>query len=43
MCFFMTVQLITVMLVGTDVCVRVVFVWEETGVRRGNSIAHVTS
>ena len=24
------------MLVGTDVCVRMVFVWEETGVPRGN-------
>ena len=24
------------MLVGTDVCVRVVFVWEETGVPGGN-------
>ena len=24
------------MLVGTDVCVPVVFVWEETGVPRGN-------
>ena len=25
------------MLVGTDVCVRMVFVWEKTGVPRGNS------
>ena len=24
------------MLVGTDVCVRMVFVWEETRVPRGN-------
>jgi len=24
------------MLVGTDVCVRMVFVWEETGVPAGN-------
>ena len=24
------------MLVGTDVCVRMVFVWEETGVPGGN-------
>ena len=24
------------MLVGTDVCVRMVFVWEETGVLGGN-------
>jgi len=26
------IQLILIMLVGTDVCVRMVFVWEETGV-----------
>ena len=30
------IQLILIMLVGTDVCVRMVFVWEETGVPRGN-------
>ena len=24
------IQLISIMLVGTDVCVRMVFVWEET-------------
>ena len=30
------IQLILIMLVGTDVCVRAVFVWEETGVPRGN-------
>mgnify|MGYP007091346497 CR=1 FL=1 len=29
-------QLILIMLVGTDVCVRTVFVWEETGVPGGN-------
>ena len=27
------------MLVDTDVCVRVVFVWEKTGVPGGNSLA----
>jgi len=26
------IQLLLIMLVGTDVCVRMVFVWEETGV-----------
>ena len=30
------IQLILIMLVGTDVYVRMVFVWEETGVPRGN-------
>jgi len=30
------IQLMLIMLVGTDVCVRMVFVWEETGVPRGN-------
>jgi len=30
------IQLILSMLVGTDVCVPVVFVWEETGVPGGN-------
>ena len=30
------IQLILIMLVGTDVCVRMVFVWEETGVPGGN-------
>ena len=25
------------MLVGTDVCVRVIFVWDETGEPKGNS------
>ena len=30
------IQLILIMLVGTDVCVRMVFVWEETGVLGGN-------
>jgi len=30
-------QLILSMLVGTDVCVRMVFVWEETGVPGGNT------
>ena len=29
------IQLILIMLVGTDVCVRMVFVWEETGVPGG--------
>ena len=29
-------QLILIMLVGTDVCVRMVFVWEVTGVPGGN-------
>jgi len=29
-------QLIVIMLVDTDVCVRMVFVWEETGVLVGN-------
>jgi len=29
-------QLISIMLVGTDVCIPVVFVWEETGVPGGN-------
>jgi len=30
------IQLILIMLVGTDVCVLMVFVWEETGVPGGN-------
>ena len=30
------IQLILIMLVGTDVCVRMVFAWEETGVPGGN-------
>ena len=30
------IQLILIMLVGTDVWVRMVFVWEETGVPGGN-------
>ena len=30
------IQLVLIMLVGTDVCVRMVFVWEETGVPGGN-------
>jgi len=30
------IQLILIMLVGTDVCIRMVFVWEETGVPGGN-------
>ena len=30
------IQLILIMLVGTDVCFRMVFVWEETGVPGGN-------
>ena len=30
------IQLILIMLVVTDVCVPVVFVWEETGVSGGN-------
>jgi len=30
------IQLILIMLVGTDVCVPAVFVWEETGVLGGN-------
>jgi len=30
------IQLILIMLVGTDICVPVVFVWEETGVPGGN-------
>ena len=30
------IQLILSILVGIDVCVRMVFVWEETGVPRGN-------
>jgi len=30
------IQLILIMLVGTDVCVRMAFVWEETGVPGGN-------
>ena len=30
------IQLILIMLVGTDVCVRIVFVWEETGIPGGN-------
>ena len=29
-------QLILIMLVGTDVCVPMVFEWEETGVPGGN-------
>ena len=29
------------MLVGTDVCVRLVFVWEETRVPRGNPLARL--
>ena len=29
-------QFILIMLVGTDVCVRIVFVWEVTGVPGGN-------
>ena len=31
------IQLILIMLVGTDVCVRMVFGWEETGVPGGNA------
>jgi len=31
-----TKQVILIMLVGTDVCIRMVFVWEETGVPGGN-------
>ena len=34
------VQLILIMLFGTDVCVQVVCVWEETGVLEGND--HLT-
>ena len=30
------IQLILIMLVGTDVCVRMFLVWEETGVPGGN-------
>ena len=30
------IQLVLIVLVGTDVCVRMVFVWEETGVPGGN-------
>ena len=30
------IQLILLMLVGTDVCVRMVFEWEETGAPGGN-------
>ena len=30
------IQLILIMLVGTVVCVRMLFVWEETGVPGGN-------
>jgi len=30
------IQLILIMLVGIDVCVPVVFVWEEIGVPGGN-------
>jgi len=30
------IQRILIMLVGTDVCGRMVFVWEETGVPGGN-------
>ena len=30
------IQLILIMLVGTDMCVRMVFVWEENGVPGGN-------
>jgi len=30
------IQLILIMLVGTDVCVRKVFVWEETGAPGAN-------
>ena len=30
------IQLILIMLFGTNVCVRMVFVWEETGVPGGN-------
>jgi len=29
-------QLILIMLVGTDVCVQTVFMWEETGLPGGN-------
>jgi len=31
------IHLILIMLVGTDVCVPVVFMWEETVVPGGNS------
>jgi len=30
------IQLILIMLVGHNVCVQMVFIWEETGVPRGN-------
>ena len=36
------IQLILSMLVGTDVCVRMVFVWEESGVPGGNMSDLVT-
>ena len=32
------IQIILIMLVGTDVCVRMVFVWAETGVPGGNPL-----
>ena len=32
------IQLILIMLVGTDVCVRMVFMLEETGVPGGNPL-----
>jgi len=37
------IQLILIMLVGTDVCVAVVFFWEETRVPGGNPLSdHMT-
>jgi len=32
------IQLLLIMLVGTDICVRMVFMWEETGVPRGSPL-----
>ena len=36
------IQLILIMLVGTDVCVPVVFVWEKTRVPGGNPPARLS-
>jgi len=36
-------QLILIIIVGTDVCVPVVFVWEETGVPGGNHLSDLVT
>ena len=37
------IQLILIMLVGTDVCIRMVFVWEETGVPEETNLSDLVT